>query len=72
MADLQGLLGDKLEVTGHTASKLRSISAFDVSLYVPKGAVATALPLQDRFDVLRDCLITLLSFGLDANKAEDA
>lgn len=71
MADLQGILGDKLEVTGNTASQLRLITAFDVNQYVPKRAVASALPLRDRLDVLRDCLLTILNFGLDANIAEE-
>ena len=77
LADMQSALRESVYVTPATADQLRRMSSFDELEYVPRDAAfaasdMTALPLMNRFALLRDFLWTVLLLGLNDDVLEDA
>ena len=76
-AEMQSALRESVYVTPAIAHQLRYMSSFTVPAYVPHDAIfaasdMAALPLMDRFALLRDYLLTVLRLGLNDDVPKDA
>ena len=77
VAELHSVLRKRVCVKPSIVDQLQHMSSFDVFAYVSHDAnVAasdmTALPLMDRFALLRSSLLTVLRLGLNDDVPEDA
>ena len=77
VAGLQSALRASIYVTPTIVDQLRYMSSSDVLAFVPRDATfaasdMTALPVMDRFALLRDSLLTMLLLGLNDDVPEDA
>ena len=78
LANMQSaLLRESVYVAPATADQLQHMSSFYELEYVPRDAAfaasdMSALPLMNRFALLRDFLLTVLLLGLNDDVLEDA
>ncbi|CAB1105260.1 unnamed protein product [Ectocarpus sp. CCAP 1310/34] len=69
--DLQGLMGDIVQVTGDVLAQMRAFSSFDVKSFRPVGVARTS-SIADNFDVTCEAVMRLLKFGLDSSTTAGA
>ncbi|CAB1117886.1 unnamed protein product [Ectocarpus sp. CCAP 1310/34] len=69
--DLQGLMGDIIQLTGDVLAQMRAFSAFNVKSFRPAGVARTS-SIADNFDVTCEAVMRLLKLGLDSSTTAGA